>query len=484
MRKFKKNNSEKTHMKDEGQYRFTNGIAIDNDLEFDRINAVVKHEFTHDQLYSKTTYGQIVLMLEKNSWLHNKSKEFKEILFDYMNRMQERTAVNVEIMYECIKNGLDTYNDAIESLQSRNRSYYNYFRKLCCINGMVNSEIDAKKLTKIVIAIATIALNVDPEKIPLDKINDKKSLKKYFDDPKYSSLISPNKRFDILVNILFRKNDNNNDIDSVIRGSINLEKIYDYDYIHYLSFQKISKILSDSPIAPRLIARIETIGVMKIFNIKGIEYLTVTPKKMNIKKELIIKQIYNKEEIYELMKEQEYKELFVPHSLGGFEDFHLISVYGKKYGKNIIYSFFLTNEEEFYRILSNTSCKFIFYKTKLLLKEAKAIRKMVKELPVYIYEDTPLVTRIQFIETFFSNGKFGFIENDNHYIFVVSKKSITLFANILKEAKDVLVSELSANNLCYIDRVEEICSVNEVIRLSKTCNEYEVNELDDATLVE
>ena len=471
-------------MKNEGQFRFTNGIAINNDLEFDRINAVIKHEFTHDQLYSKTTYGQIVLMLEKNSWLHNKSKEFQEVLFDYMNRMQERTAVNVEIMYECIENGLETYNDAIESLHNRNRSYYNYFRKLCCINGKVNSEGDAEKLTEIIIGLATIALNVDPELIPLDKINDVKSLKRYFDAPENSSLISPNKRFDILVNIIFRKNDNNNDIDSVIRGSINLEKIYDYDYIHRLSFQKISKMLSDSPIASRLIARIETIGVMKIFNVKGIEYLTVTPKKMDIKKEIIIKQVCNKEELYDCLRKQDYKELFIPHSLGGFEDFHVISVYGKRSGKNIIYSLFLTDEDEFYRIISNTSCKFIFYKTKLMKNEAKSIRKMVKELPIYIFEDTPLVTKIQFIETFFLNGKFGFIENDNHYIIVVSKKSITLFANIIKEAKDILIGELCANNLSYIDSVDEICNINEVIRLNRTCNEYEVNELNDATLEE
>lgn len=471
-------------MKNEGQFRFTNGIAINHDLEFDRINAVVNHEFTHEQLYSKTTYGQIVLMLEKNSWLHNKSKEFQEVLFDYMNRMQERTAVNVEIMYECIENGLEAYNDAIERLQIRNRNYYNYFRKLCCINGKVNSEDDAEKLAGIIIGIATIALNVDPELIPLDKINDAKSLKRYFDAPKNSSLISPNKRFDILVNILFRKNDNNNDIDSVIKGSINLEKMYDYDYIHHLSVKRISKMLSDSPNASRLITRIETIGVMKTFYVKGIEYLWVTPKKMNIKKELIIKRISNKEELYELLRMQDYKDVFVSHSLGGFEDIHIVNVYGKKDGKNIMYSLCLTDEDEFYRIISNTSCKFIFFKTKLMGNESKSIRKMVKELPIYIFEDTPLATKIQFIETFFLNGKFGFIENDNHYIFVVSKKSITLLANVIKEAKDVLISELSANNLCYIERVDEICNINEVIRISRTCNEYEVNELSDATLEE
>lgn len=469
-------------MNDEGQFRFTNGSVINNDLALHRINAVVNHEFTHSQLYSMTTYGQMVLMLEKNSWLHDKSKEFQDVLFDYMNRMQERVAVNVEIMYECMKNGFDAYSDAIESLKNRNRSYYNYFRKLCCINGKVNSVEEAEQFAIIIIGIATVALNVDPELIPLDTINDAKSLKKYFDAPENCSFISPNKRFDILVNILFRKNDNNNNIDSVIKGSINLEKMNDYDYIHQLSFQKISNMLRNTQIASRLIARIETIGVMKINNQGGTEYLTVIPKKISIKEELIIKPINNKEELYEHLKNQEYKELFVSHSLGGFEDFRLISVYGKKAGKNIVYALLLFDEDEFYSIISNTSCRFIFYKTKLMSNEGKSIRKMVKELPIYIFEDTPIVTNIQFIETFFLNGKFGFIQRDNYYIFVVSKKSITLIANIIGEAKDVLISELCENNLSYIENVGEICNINEVIRIDRTCNEYEIFELENVTI--
>ncbi|MCR1990123.1 hypothetical protein NSB24_28530 [Blautia coccoides] len=251
-------------MGDEGQFRFTNGTAVEKDLGSDRKNAVVNHEFVHSQLYSMTTYGQIVLMLEKNSWLHNRSKEFLEVLFKYIRRMQERTAVNVEIIYECIDNGLKAYNDAIEKLKSRNRTYYNYFRKLCCINCKINSEDEAEMMQGVIITIARIALNVNPELIPLNEINDAKRLKIYFDNPENSSLISPNKRFDILVNYLFRENDNNSDIESVIKGSIDFEKMDDFDYIHKVAFQKVSNILSDSQISSRLIARITTIGVMKI----------------------------------------------------------------------------------------------------------------------------------------------------------------------------------------------------------------------------
>lgn len=469
-------------MSDEGQFRFTNGAVIERNLEFDRKNAVVNHEFIHSQLYSMTIYGQIVLMLDKNAWLHNKSKEFQEVLFTYIKRMQERTAVNVEIMYECVDNGIEAYIGAIEKLKCRNRSYYNYFRKLCCMNGKITSEDDAEMMQNILMNIACIALNVDPELIPLDKINDAKSLKAYFDSPKNNSLISPNKRFDILINYLFRENGNNNDIESVIKGSIDFEKMSDYDYIHELAFQKVSKFLRDSPISSRLIARISTVGVMRIKMEEGGKYLVAKPAQINVNKEMFIKPVRDKAELFELLNEQSHRELFVLHSIGGFEEIHVICVYGRNGRKKMIYPFFITNENDFYNIISNISCKFIFYKTKFMNKEAKSIRKMVRELPIYIFEDAPIIGTIQFIESFFFGGKFGFIKYDNYYIFVVSKKSIILFVNILKEAKEILLKEFCANNLHYTENTDEICNTDEVLRLDKICNEYEVNQLKDAKL--
>ena len=157
-------------MHTEGEFRYTNGTAVDIELDKDRIISVLNHEYVHSQLFASTTYGQMVLMLEKNELLHEKSKSFKEVLFAYMNRMQERIAVNVEIMQECIEKGIPAYEQAIEKLKRRNRNYYNYFRKLCCVNGKINSRQDAEQLIKILNGFAIVALNVNLELIPFDKI--------------------------------------------------------------------------------------------------------------------------------------------------------------------------------------------------------------------------------------------------------------------------------------------------------------------------
>ena len=62
---------------DEGQFRFTNGTAIDSGLNKDRILDVINHEFTHSLLYSTTSYGQFVMMLEKNGILDDRSNVIK-----------------------------------------------------------------------------------------------------------------------------------------------------------------------------------------------------------------------------------------------------------------------------------------------------------------------------------------------------------------------------------------------------------------------
>lgn len=469
-------------MADEGQFRYTNGTVIDGNLSSSRVDSVINHEFVHSQLYSMTTYGQMMMMLEKNSWLHEKSKEFLDVLFSFMNRMSERTAVNAEFMKEYIDNGMESYQKALEELREKNTLYYNYFRKLCCINGKINCTDDAKKLLDILLGIAKLALNVNLEYIPLEKIENSRMLKKYFSDSCNGPCISPNKRFDILVNVLFRNNSNNNDIKSVIEGSIPLERIDDVEYIHQIAYKKVSKMLNDSNMASRLIKRIESVGAKYFTPMDGIECLSAKPALINVKKELLVKPVKSIEEFIKLYETEKVKELFVAHCVGGFEEVHVISIYGKKDTKNIMYSLYLVGEKDFFNLLSNMECNFVFYKTKLIGNIGKEMRKMVRRLPIYIFEDSPIIASLDFIKIFFYKGKFGFIENERHSILVVTKKSFVLSANVVANAVEPLVKELSENGLIFEADISKLGNVEEIIRINNTCNEYEVNLVDDAEL--
>lgn len=465
----------------EGEFRFTNGAAIDTGLSEDRIASVINHEYAHNQLYSSTTYGQVILMLEKNEIIHEKSKLFKSVLFQYMNRMQERTAVNIEVIRECLKNGLTGYEAAIEKLKERNRNYYNYFRKLCCLNGKVNSQQDAEQIINILMRTATIALNVNPELIPFDKISNSKDLKAYFDNPDHGALISPNKRFDILINFFFRNNDNNNDIESVIRGSIDIEKMFDYQYIHSVALKSMRYVIRDSHIFERLEKRLETVGVLQ-FVLDGGEYLSIKPAKLNENNTVNLCPINSKEEFYEKVVELETKEVFVQHNMGGFEDIHIITIYSYEDDKKTVFALTLSGDNQLFKILTKLPCNIVFNKTKLIDREGKSIRKMLRKLPVYMYMDTPILPALPFIESFFCKGKYGFIELNSYSIFVAYKRSFLFFADIVDEAKEAINHYLANKNIEYVEDLNDICDVSEICRIDEECAQFELSKPEDLKL--
>ncbi|WP_155832617.1 hypothetical protein [Butyrivibrio sp. AE3006] len=53
-------------MSDEGQFRNTNGIIVNSQDDRERMKNAIEHEYAHQILYILTTYGQMMLMLEKN----------------------------------------------------------------------------------------------------------------------------------------------------------------------------------------------------------------------------------------------------------------------------------------------------------------------------------------------------------------------------------------------------------------------------------
>ena len=101
---------------------------------------------------------------------------------------------------------------------------------------------------------------------------------------------------------------------------------------------------------------------------------------------------------------------------------------------------------------------------------------MTRKLPIYIYEDSPMVNDLSFLSTQFFNGKYGFIEKNNKIILVVCKRSVIYMANIVPEARKVLIKYFNEKNIQQTTDVEKICNVLEVCRIDEKCNEYETSD--------
>ena len=103
------------------------------------------------------------------------------------------------------------------------------------------------------------------------------------------------------------------------------------------------------------------------------------------------------------------------------------------------------------------------YKTKFMDKERNAVRKMVKKLPVYIFEDTPILSSLDVISHMFYGGKYSYIRRENDSIVIFQKKSILLFANIISRAEKVLDRELKRFNIEYTN-VNKIGNIDEIFQ--------------------
>lgn len=438
------------NMHTEGEFNYTNGSLINSRLDMSRIASVSRHEAQHAELYSITTFGQLILMLEKNSLFHDKSNWMYKGLFNYVNRMQERIAVNIEEMDILSSKGKSQYEKSIEDLKNRNRTYYNYFRKMCCINGKVQDEEDAQIAIQLFRTIGHIALNVRIDEIPLEKMTSEKEIKDFFSNQENAKKYSPNKRFDIIVNKLFRDNENDDFLDEVMAATIDLEKEDNLPCVHNMCVKKMEKILSDSIMYERLIKRIETVGTIQLnLPCKNPEYLMNLPLDLDSQKSLNIK-LLDTFNFNSLINTAEYKDMPIfLLSAGGFEDFHFIEAFNKN--NDTAYVTCIFDEEQFLKIISNIEQYLVFVQTKLFRNLKSRIRGIAQQLPIYIIAENSIYHSIEFISKNFKRGNYSFINKRGYVIVVIWRKSYIFLGYIIEIAKPDLKTVLKEYEIEYIE---------------------------------
>lgn len=451
----------------EGAFSCSNGSLIDEYINKDRSSAVITHESVHYELGVTTTYGQLLIMLDKNSKFDLRAKEVYGALFSHVNRMQERAAVNVELLTEYLSNDGDAYLVAIESLKERNRTYYNYFRKLCCINGKVKSKKDATTAASVIRYLAKWAMNINLDMIPFDRFFTAKDIQRFFSIGDNSSKFNPNKRFDIIVNCLFRSNGNETDLDSVISGSIPLDAIGDLGMIHEKAERAAVKVFESSPIKERLIRRIETIGTRPVEIVhENVNLLTLFPIDFNSCQMTPKNMILDFDSFLEKLNEQRNREIIVQNQLGGFEDIYLCTIHNDN-GAPATYLFSVTNEFEFLEVLQKLNCRTIFVQTKLVNRLHKSLKRVVGKLPIFIYYDAPVVNALRFIKDFYQGGKYYFQKKNSYLILVIYKRSFYSIFNVVDEAKELLETILANDKIMpssVLDFWDQVERINEDMR--------------------
>lgn len=435
-------------MHTEGEFQFSNGCLVDSNLKSDRMTSVSLHETLHAELYTTTTYGQLTIMLEKNFLFYDKCKWMYNTLFSYMNRMQERIAVNIETLDIFNREGFDNYNNAILNLKNRNNSYYNYFRKLCRINGRVNSKEESINAITILKALGHIALNLKINEIPFEKFQNNNDLQNFFNIPENTVKYSPNKRFDILVDWLFRTTKYEHVINEVFTSTIQDNSS---EYIHNLAFNTAKKILYTSPIADRLIQRISTVGIGNFsLNCENPQYLTTLPIDFSINKKCEYS-FLTLNEFLKQISDEKYKNytISLPHQLSGFEDLYFINLFDND--KKINYCTVLTDQTIFLTALRKIKQPLVFIQTKLFKKLKHCIRGIAHTLPIYIFIDAPIFNSLDFIAKNFKNGQYSYYNNIGNFILIIWRGSYVFLCIVIEFAIKELCNFFNELNISYLE---------------------------------
>lgn len=110
-----------------GQYRFTNDTLISVHNKNEEMDNVMKHEFIHRLLSGASTYGVLLIMMEKASIMDDQKKWLFDELLNISNKMQEQVATFIEYFEIIRKDGIEIFKEKIKQLQLYNKKYFNYF---------------------------------------------------------------------------------------------------------------------------------------------------------------------------------------------------------------------------------------------------------------------------------------------------------------------------------------------------------------------
>ncbi|MGM9988037.1 MAG: hypothetical protein ACI35O_12520, partial [Bacillaceae bacterium] len=111
----------------EGNYAFSNDTHISVLIEKKNLKQILKHEFVHKETVSRSTYGVLLMMMEKASIVDNRKMWLFNELLDIFNQMQERTATFIEYFDIIREENMEEFNRKVEELRNTNKKYYKYF---------------------------------------------------------------------------------------------------------------------------------------------------------------------------------------------------------------------------------------------------------------------------------------------------------------------------------------------------------------------
>lgn len=421
----------------QGQYRFSNDTLINVNNSKEEMNHIIKHEFVHRLLTGSSSYGLLMIMMEKASLVDDSKKWIFEGLLDRTLRMQEQIATFIEYIEVLKYSGQEVFYKKILDLKRYNKKYYNYFNEInkYFINEtMSDEEID--NITQLIIHLGILSLNIELKNIPFKKWEHFKDIQRFYTDKDNLLKYSPNKRFEVLLKFFLGEKEKH-----AVDAIYIMENSYEYnlDIVKYV-IPSICDIYSDSSGLENIIQRVskfETvtldegdIGDLALYNAfpsfsKNIQAFEVNYDTV----EGIIKRLNINDSI-----------LYFNHILGGLEGLSYLMYIS--INKNDCY----LGEYDDYNIqniIERVNNPIVFGQSKLYMSIKKDILEHSPEKKIYIYMENAIASSWNIISNEFSDSKYILIPQENYDIIAIRNANHILIQIVIKGIKKELEEKLA-----------------------------------------
>ncbi|WP_290772794.1 MULTISPECIES: hypothetical protein [unclassified Exiguobacterium] len=421
----------------QGQYRFSNDTLINTINTKNENYHIVKHEYIHKVLSGATSYGLLLVMIEKASFIDNSKKWLFDELIDLCSKMQEQVATFLEYIHILEVEGLEKYKEKREELRLFNKRYYNFFyaiEQYVSVENLNKEKIE--ELSLHVLNYGILAMNVDIEKVPLNDWKNKKDVHRFFSDQNNSISFNPNKRFEIIIKkFLAEKTSYDEKIQQVLHDSF-LEDLHP-DYV----IKIMIKLYEKSHGINRIMKRLSGFdNFEEDLDPKDLSLISAFPMKNDKAVPHSINSTNLKTIFSKLGEDNKNTVLFFQHLISGLEEMSLLSCLYLNEAK-LLTSYY--KMEDIIKIIKNIENPVIFIQGKLYRMVHQELLEECSNRKVYIAMDNALNSSLKVIEDLFCNAYYITIPVDDFEVVAIYKNNHILLQPVIKEIRNVINRQLS-----------------------------------------
>lgn len=423
----------------EGHYAFSNDTHINAAVEPKNNKQLVRHEFVHKKTVGASTYGVLLMMMEKASLIDDSKIWLFNELLDIYNKMQEQTATFIEYFGIIGEEGIEEFHRKVEELKNTNKAYYKHFSFIFDYikKEDFSDEELVKDIIKSVTTISVLSSNINLDKLPLGEWSERRDIQRFFSNNENVLKFNPNKRFETLIKGHFGGSSKYAKQVEIIAENTYFEQ----DHIN-IGVNAINEIYCDSKGLNIIRERVSKFQI-QLYDFEDVDFLaelTAFPLLYNIDWKMT-DEMKDLDVTLKKIKEDSNNILYFHHLLAGLEKNPFLSCFsvGDSELKVTTSRYYL---EGITSIIKKVNNPIVFAQSKLYTRYKDILHQKLSDRHMYIFMENSLYSSYQFISSEFSSSKYMQISQEGYDIIVFRKQNFTLLQLVVKglekEVKDAL----------------------------------------------